>query len=150
MSILSLHPKIGLIHIRLEFFKKFYISFLEPSYFRNNIYFQFLYPSHFSKTAIQGIYLVHLLCSNYDGKFKSVGCNKFTLFPILGVERSFPFPGKVATGKGPFLSQERLQLGKVSAILGKLQLGKISVILGKERILSFPREGVVCNWERFQ
>ena len=116
----------------------------------SNIYFQFLYPSHFSKTAIQGIYLVHLLCSNYDGKFKSVGCNKFTLFPILGVERSFPFPGKVATGKGPFLSQERLQLGKVSAILGKLQLGKVSVILGKERILSFPRKGVVCNWERFQ
>ena len=101
-------------------------------------------------TISQGIYLVHLLCSNYDGKFKSVGCNKFTLFPILGVERSFPFPGKVATGKGPFLSQERLQLGKVSAILGKLQLGKVSVILGKERILSFPRKGVVCNWERFQ
>ena len=85
------------------------------------------------------IYLVHLLCSNYDAKFKSVGCNKFTLFPILGVERSFPFSGKVATGKGfsnfgkaatgkgfsnfgkgkdPFLSQERssLQLGKVSSI----------------------------------
>ena len=80
------------------------------------------------------IYLVHLLCSKYDGKFKSVGCNKFTLFPILGVERSFPW----------------LQLGKVSAILGKLQLGKVSVILGKERILSFPRKGVVCNWERFQ
>ena len=79
-----------------------------------------------------------------------VGDNKFTLFPKLGVERSFPFPGKVATGKGPFLSQERLQLGKVSAILGKLQLGKVSVILGKERILSFPRKGVVCNWERFQ
>ena len=103
----------------------------------------------FKWLPIQGIYLVHLLCSNYDGKFKSVGCNKFTLFPILGVERSFPFPGKVATGKGPFLSQERLQLGKVSAILGKLQLGKVSVILGKERILSFPRKGVVCNWERF-
>ena len=50
-----------------------------------------------------------------------VGDNKFTLFPILGVERSFPFPGKVATGKGPFLSQERLQLGKVSAILGKVK-----------------------------
>ena len=80
------------------------------------------------------IYLVHLLCSKYDGKFKSVGCNKFTLFPILGVERSFPW----------------LQLGKVSAILGKLQLGKVSVILGKERILSFNRKGVVCDWERFQ
>ena len=52
-----------------------------------------------------------------------VGDNKFTLFPILGVERSFPW----------------LRLGKVSAILGKLQLGKVSVILGKERILSFPR-----------
>ena len=79
-----------------------------------------------------------------------VGDNKFTLFPILGVERSFPFSGKVATGKGfsnfgkaatgkgfsnfgkgkdPFLSQER----------SSLQLGKVSVILGKERILSFPR-----------
>ena len=37
----------------------------------------------------------------------------------------------------------KLQLGKVSVILGKerssLQLGKVSVILGKERILSFPR-----------
>ena len=50
---------------------------------------------------------------------------------VCNWERSFPFPGKVATGKGPFLSQERLQLGKVSAILGKLQLGKVSSILGK-------------------
>ena len=49
------------------------------------------------------------------GNIKSVGCNKFTLFPILGVERSFPW----------------LQLGKVSAILGKLLLVKVSVILGK-------------------
>ena len=81
----------------------------------------------FKWLPIQGIYCVQTgSCSNYDGKFKSVGCNKFTLFPILGVERSFPFPGKVATGKGSFLSQERLQLGKVSAILGKLQLGKVS------------------------
>ena len=99
------------------------------------------------------IYLVHLLCSKYDGKFKSVGCNKFTLFPILGVERSFPWLqlGKVSVilgkerilswkGKDPFLSQER----------SSLQLGKVSVILGKERILSFPRKGVVCNWERIQ
>ena len=48
----------------------------------------------------------------------------------------------------------KLQLGKVSVILGKerssLQLGKVSVILGKERILSFLRKGVVCNWERIQ
>ena len=57
--------------------------------------------------------------------------------------------GYAATGKGfsnfgkgkdPFLSQER----------SSLQLGKVSVILGKERILSFPRKGVVCNWERIQ
>ena len=65
----------------------------------------------FKWLPIQGIYCVQTgSCSNYDGKFKSVGCNKFT----------------------------------------KLQLGKVSVILGKERILSFPRKGVVCNWERFQ
>ena len=78
------------------------------------------------------IYLVHLLCSKYDGKFKSVGCNKFTLFPILGVERSFPW----------------LQLGKVSAILGKLQLGKVSVILGKERILSWKGKDPFLSQER--
>ena len=77
----------------------------------------------FKWLPIQGIYCVQTGSrSNYDGKFKLVGCNKFTLFPILGVERSFPW----------------------------LQLGKVSVILGKERILSFPRKGVVCNWERFQ
>ena len=77
----------------------------------------------FKWLPIQGIYCVQTGSrSNYDGKFKLVGCNKFTLFPILGVERSFPW----------------------------LQLGKVSVILGKERILSFPRKGVVCNWERIQ
>ena len=105
----------------------------------------------FKWLPIQGIYCVQTgSCSNYDGKFKSVGCNKFTLFPILGVERSFPWLqlGKVSAILG------KLQLGKVSVILGKerssLQLGKVSVILGKERILSFPRKGVVCNWERIQ
>ena len=99
------------------------------------------------KASIWSIYCVQTMMGNSN---QLVGDNKFTLFPILGVERSFPFPGKVATGKGPFLSQERLQLGKVSAILGKLQLGKVSVILGKDRILSFHRKGVVCNWERIQ
>ena len=105
-------------------------------------------------TISQGIYLVHLLCSNYDGKFKSVGCNKFTLFPILGVERSFPFPGKAATGKGfsnfgkaatgkgsfPFPGKEQFATGKGFSNFGKgkdpflsqerssLQLGKDSVI----------------------
>ena len=74
--------------------------------------------------------MVHLLCSNYDGKFKSVGCNKFTKLQlgkvsvILGKERILSWKGK-----DPFLSQER----------SSLQLGKVSVILGKERILSFPR-----------
>ena len=34
----------------------------------------------------------------YENIFKSIGCNKFILFSILkGVEKSFPFPGKVAT-----------------------------------------------------
>ena len=56
----------------------------------------------------------------------------------------------------PHMKMPRFQMavkvttGKGLAILRKLQLGKISVILGKERILSFPRKGVVCNWERFQ
>ena len=87
----------------------------------------------FKWLPIQGIYCVQTgSCSNYDGKFKSVGCNKFTLFPILGVERSFPW----------------LQLGKVSAILGKLQLGKVSVILGKERILSWKGKDPFLSQER--
>ena len=72
----------------------------------------------FKWLPIQGIYLVHLLCSNYDGKFKSVGCNKFTLFPILGVERSFPFPGKAATGKG-FSNFGKAATGKGFSNFGK-------------------------------
>ena len=75
-------------------------------------------------TISQGIYLVHLLCSNYDGKFKSVGCNKFTLFPILGVERSFPFPGKVATGKGSFPFPGKAATGKGFINFGKAATGK--------------------------
>ena len=96
----------------------------------------------FKWLPIQGIYCVQTgSCSNYDGKFKSVGCNKFTKLQlgkvsvILGKERILSWKGK-----DPFLSQER----------SSLQLGKVSVILGKERILSFPRKGVVCNWERIQ
>ena len=41
-----------------------------------------------------------------------------------------------------------LQLGKVSAILGKLQLGKVSVILGKERILSWKGKDPFLSQER--
>ena len=85
----------------------------------------------FKWLPIQGIYCVQTgSCSNYDGKFKSVGCNKFTKLQlgkvsvILGKERILSWKGK-----DPFLSQER----------SSLQLGKVSVILGKERILSFPR-----------
>ena len=87
----------------------------------------------FKWLPIQGIYCVQTgSCSNYDGKFKSVGCNKFTKLQlgkvsvILGKERILSWKGK-----DPFLSQER----------SSLQLGKVSVILGKERILSFPRMG---------
>ena len=111
----------------------------------------------FKWLPIQGIYCVQTgSCSNYDGKFKSVGCNKFTKLQlgkvsvILGKERILSWKGK-----DPFLSQERssLQLGKVSVILGKerflsqerssLQLGKDSVIWesferGKERIQTLP------------
>ena len=36
-------------------FSKMDISFLEPSYFQNNIYFQFLDPSHFSKMYITSL-----------------------------------------------------------------------------------------------
>ena len=68
---------------------------------------------------------------------------------MVATGKGFSNFGKAATGKGfsnfgkgkdPFLSQAR----------SSLQLGKVSVILGKERILSFPRKGVVCNWERIQ
>ena len=100
----------------------------------------------FKWLPIQGIYCVQTgSCSNYDGKFKSVGCNKFTKLQlgkvsvILGKERILSWKGKdpflerkgsfPRKGKDPFLSQER----------SSLQLGKVSVILGKERILSFPR-----------
>ena len=99
------------------------------------------------------IYLVHLLCSKYDGKFKSVGCNKFTLFPILGVERSFPFPGKVATGKGSFPFPGKAATGKGSfPFPGKAATGKGFINFGKAATGkgTFPRKGVVCNWERFQ
>ena len=121
----------------------------------------------FKWLPIQGIYLVHLFCSNYDGKFKSVGCNKFTLFPILGVERSFPFPGKGCNWER-FLSQQKAATGKGFINFGKAATGKGNfpktdeTFLRKgvvcnwerfhqfwERILSFPRKGVVCNWERF-
>ena len=106
------------------------------------------------------IYLVHLFCLKNDGKFKSVGCNKFTLFPIfravarsktlvwrqqrksknIGMAAATPaIPVPTALILGVERSFPWLQVGKVSSILGKLQLGKVSVILGKERILSFPR-----------
>ena len=80
---------------------------------------------------------------------------------------SFLFPGNFVTGKGPFLSQESLQLGKDSSILGKvatgkgpflsqerttLQLGKDSSILesskrGKERkAFRSPKSLSSINW----
>ena len=66
-----------------------------------------------------------------------VGDNKFTLFPILGVERSFPFPGKVATGKGSFPFPGKAATGKGFINFGKAATGKGFINFGKgER--SFP------------
>ena len=51
----------------------------------------------------------------------------------------------VATGKGVS------NFGKAATGKGFSNFGKgKDPFLGKERILSFPRKGVVCNWERFQ
>ena len=73
-----------------------------------------------------------------------VGDNKFTLFPILGVERSFPFPGKVATGKGSFPFPGKAATGKGFINFGKAATGKgfINFGKGKDPFLSQERSSL--------
>ena len=63
-------------------------------------------------------------------------------------ERSFPFPGKVATGKGPFLSQESLQLGKDSSILGKVATGKGPFLSQERTTLQLGKDSSI--WESLE